>query len=305
MSILVGKDTRVVIQGISGGHGSFHARQMLEYGTKVVAGVVPGKGGQSFDDKVPIYDTVTDARNKAGANASVIFVPAAFAADAIMEAADAGIELVVCITEGIPVADMVRVKRSLEGKPCRLVGPNTPGVITPEHRCKLGIQAGWIHAPGGIGVISRSGTLTYEAVYQLTRLGIGQSTCIGLGGDPIVGTTFMEAIGMFNADKGTKGLVLIGEIGGDDEERAAEYIKKEVRIPVVAFIAGQTAPPGKRMGHAGAVISGGKGTARGKIEALTAAGVRMAASPAEIGAAMKEALEKGGKGARAGGRTKK
>lgn len=302
---MVGSATRVVIQGISGGHGSFHTRQMLEYGTKVVAGVVPGKGGQKFDDKVPIFDTVLEAKEKAGANASVIFVPAAFAADAIVEAAVAGLDLVVCITEGIPVADMVKVKRFLEGRTTRLVGPNTPGVISPEHKCKLGIQAGWIHTPGSVGVISRSGTLTYEAVHQLTRLGIGQSTCMGLGGDPVVGTSFMEAISMFNRDEGTSGLVLIGEIGGDDEERAAEYLKREVSMPVVAFIAGQTAPPGKRMGHAGAVISGGKGTAKDKIEALAAAGVSIAPSPAEIGETMKAAIEKRKSRGRGAGRSRK
>ena len=290
MSILVGKDTKVVVQGISGGHGSFHTRQMLAYGTQVVAGVVPGKGGQMFDDTVPVFNTVREAAVETGANASLIFVPAPFAADAILEAADAPMDVVVCITEGIPVADMIRVKAHLEGTSTRLVGPNTPGIITPEATCKLGIQAGWIHTPGSVGVLSRSGTLTYEAVHQLTTLGIGQSTCIGLGGDPVIGTTFLDAIKLFQADPGTKGLVLIGEIGGDEEERAADFIRDEVDMPVVGFIAGQTAPPGKRMGHAGAVISGGKGTAAGKIAALEAAGVHMAPTPAAIGETMKTAL---------------
>jgi succinyl-CoA synthetase alpha subunit len=267
---------------------------MLEYGTRIAAGVVPGRGGQRFDDRVPIFDTMAEAVAAEGVNASIIFVPAPFAADAIVEAADAGAGLVVCITEGIPAQDMVMVKRYLDGKPVRLIGPNTPGVITPEHKCKLGIQAGWIHAPGRVGVLSRSGTLTYEAVYQLTRLGIGQSTCVGLGGDPVLGTTFLEAIRLFCDDPGTEGLVLIGEIGGDDEEQAAAYIREKVDLPVTAFIAGKTAPPGRRMGHAGAVISGGRGTAAGKIEALRAAGVHIAPTPAEIGTTMKKALEERG-----------
>jgi succinyl-CoA synthetase alpha subunit len=292
MSILVDQNTRVVVQGITGGHGAFHAKQMLEYGTKVVAGAVPGKGGQVFEGKVPIYDNVADAVAREGANASILFVPAAFAADAICEAADAGVGLVVCITEGIPALDMVKVKRHLAATRTRLIGPNTPGVITPG-QCKMGIQAGWIHKPGAVGLISRSGTLTYEAVYQLTQLGIGQSTCLGLGGDPVIGTTFPEAVRMFAEDPGTEALVLIGEIGGREEEKAAAYIRENVRKPVVAFIAGQTAPPGKRMGHAGAIISGGSGKAEDKIRALAEAGVRISASPADIGKTMKEALAAG------------
>lgn len=289
MSILIGSDTRVVVQGISGGHGSFHTRQMIEYGTKVVAGAVPGKGGQKFDDTVPIFNTVSEAVGAEGANASIIFVPAAFAPDAICEAADAGVDIVICITEGIPALDMVKVKKYLEGRKTRLVGPNTPGVITPG-QCKMGIQAGWIHKEGTVGVLSRSGTLTYEAVHQLTKLGLGQSTCIGLGGDPVLGTSFTEAIRMFNEDPGTEALVLIGEIGGNEEEKAAQYIKQNVKKPVVAFVAGRTAPPGKRMGHAGAIIAGGKGKAEDKIAALSKAGVRVAESPADIGFAMKELL---------------
>jgi succinyl-CoA synthetase alpha subunit len=289
MSILVNADTRVVVQGISGGHGSFHTRQMIEYGTKIAAGVVPGKGGQTFDDRVPVFNTVSEAVSETGANASIIFVPAPFAADAICEAADAGVGLVVCITEGIPALEMVKVKRYLGDRDCRLVGPNTPGVITPG-ACKMGIQAGWIHAPGEVGVISRSGTLTYEAVYQLTQLGIGQSTCLGLGGDPVLGTTFTEAIRLFNEDPGTRALVLIGEIGGTEEEKAAAYIRENVKMPVAAFIAGRTAPSGVRMGHAGAIIAGGKGRAEDKIRALEAVGVHVSASPAEIGETLKAAL---------------
>jgi succinyl-CoA synthetase alpha subunit len=294
MSILVSKDTRVVVQGISGGHGSFHTIQMLEYGTKVVAGAVPGKGGQTFEKKVPIYDSVAEAVAREGANASIIFVPAPYAPDAICEAADAGIGLVVCITEGIPALDMVKVRRHLEGAKTRLIGPNTPGVITPG-QCKMGIQAGWIHKPGGVGLISRSGTLTYEAVYQLTQLGIGQSTCLGLGGDPVLGTSFLEAVRMFDEDPGTEALVLIGEIGGREEEKAAAYIRERMRKPVVAFVAGQSAPPGKRMGHAGAIISGGSGKAEDKMKALAEAGVRVAKSPADIGKTMKEALAAAGR----------
>jgi succinyl-CoA synthetase alpha subunit len=291
VSILVGNGTKVVVQGISGSHGSFHTRGMMEYGTSVVAGVVPGRGGQTFDETVPIFNTVIEAREKAGANASLIFVPAPFAADAIIEAADAGMDVVVCITEGIPAADMVKVKDVLTDTGATLIGPNTPGIITPAAKCKLGIQAGWIHSPGHVGLVSRSGTLTYEAVNQLTRLGIGQSTCIGLGGDPVIGTTFLDAIRLFEKDPDTKGLVLIGEIGGDEEERAAEYISDNLEIPVVAFVAGKTAPPGRRMGHAGAVISGGKGTAADKIRAFEAVGVAVAPTPADIGTTMQAALK--------------
>ncbi|MHC5037551.1 MAG: succinate--CoA ligase subunit alpha [Planctomycetota bacterium] len=290
MSIIVNSETRVVVQGITGGHGAFHTRQMLEYGTKIVAGAVPGKGGQRFEDRVPIFHSVREAVSEEGANASIIFVPAPFAPDAICEAADAGVSLVVCITEGIPALEMVKVKAYLADKAVRLVGPNTPGVITPGE-CKLGIQAGWIHKPGPVGLISRSGTLTYEAVYQLTKLDLGQSTCLGLGGDPVLGTTFTEAIRMFNEDPGTRALVLIGEIGGTEEERAAAYIREHVEMPVVAFIAGRTAPPGVRMGHAGAIIAGGKGKAEDKIRALADAGVHIADSPAVIGQTMKEALK--------------
>ncbi len=289
MSILVDENTRVVVQGITGGHGSFHTKQMIEYGTKVVAGAVPGKGGGRFEDRVPVFDTVAEAVEQEGANASIIFVPAPFAADAICEASDAGVALVVCITEGIPALDMVKVRAYVRAKGTRLVGPNTPGVITPG-ACKMGIQAGWIHKPGGIGVISRSGTLTYEAVYQLTQRGIGQSTCLGLGGDPVLGTDFTEAIRMFNEDGETEGMVLIGEIGGREEEKAAAYIREHVDKPVVAFIAGRTAPAGVRMGHAGAIIAGGKGKAEDKIRALDAVGVRVSPSPAEIGVTMEDAL---------------
>jgi len=289
MSILVDKETRVVVQGISGGHGSFHTRQMMEYGTQVVAGVVPGKGSQKFDDTVPVFHTVSEAVSETGANASIIFVPAPFASDAICEAADAGVGLVVCNTEGIPALEMVKVVRHLADKDTELVGPNTPGVITPG-ACKMGIQAGWIHKPGKVGLISRSGTLTYEAVYQLTSLGIGQSTCLGLGGDPVLGTTFTEAVRMFNEDPGTEALVLIGEIGGTEEERAARYIRDHVKMPVVAFVAGMTAPAGVRMGHAGAIIAGGKGRAEDKIRALREAGVHIAESPAVIGETLKAAL---------------
>jgi succinyl-CoA synthetase alpha subunit len=289
MSIIVDSETRVVVQGITGGHGAFHTRQMIEYGTKIVAGAVPGKGGQRFDDAVPVYDTVSEAVEKEGANASIIFVPAPFAPDAICEAAEAGASLVVCITENIPALEMVKVKKYLADRPVRLVGPNTPGVITPG-ACKMGIQAGWIHKPGKVGLLSRSGTLTYEAVYQLTQLGIGQSTCIGLGGDPVIGTTFTEAIHLFNEDPGTEALVLIGEIGGTEEEKAAAYIREHVDMPVVAFIAGATAPAGVRMGHAGAIIAGGKGRAADKIEALSAVGVHIAETPAEIGSVMQKAM---------------
>ncbi|MCS6797474.1 MAG: succinate--CoA ligase subunit alpha [Myxococcota bacterium] len=287
MAILVGPDSRVLFQGITGSAGSFHARQCMAYGTRVVAGVVPGRGGQRFDDQVPIFDTVRQAVAETGANVSCVFVPPAFAADAILEAIDAGIELVVAITEGIPVLDMLRVRRVLDGQSrTRLLGPNCPGVITPGARCKVGIMPGHIHRPGPIGVVSRSGTLTYEAVFQLSELGLGQSTCVGIGGDPVQGLDFVDVLRLFAEDPETKGVVLIGEIGGAAEERAAEYIRNHFRKPVAAFIAGRTAPPGKRMGHAGAIIAGGKGTAEAKIAALEAAGVRIAPTPSEMGKTM-------------------
>lgn len=289
MSILVNKNTRVLTQGITGSTGQFHTRTCKEYGTQMVGGVVPGKGGTEFEG-IPIFDTVEQARNKTGANASVIYVPPAFAADAIMEAAAAGIELVICITEGIPVIDMVKVKRYLRGRPTRLIGPNCPGVITPGE-CKIGIMPGYIHKPGPVGVISRSGTLTYEAVHQLTLLGIGQSTCLGIGGDPIIGTGHIDALKLFNEDPATKAVILIGEIGGTAEEEAAAYIKEHFKKPVVAFIAGQTAPKGRRMGHAGAIISGGRGGAADKIAAFKAAGITVAESPAELGSTTKAVLE--------------
>ncbi len=281
MSVLVNKNTRLCVQGITGSVGGFHARQCMEYGTKVVAGVTPGKGGQKFDDKVPVFDTVWEARQATGCNASVIFVPAAGAADSILEAVDAGVELVICITEGIPVIDMMRVKAEMAGKKSRLIGPNCPGIITPGE-CKIGIMPGYIHKPGGVGVISRSGTLTYEAVWQLTSRGYGQSTCIGIGGDPINGMSHLDAVKLFNDDPKTEAMILIGEIGGAAEEEAAAWIKENCRKPVAAFIAGATAPPGRRMGHAGAIVSGGKGTAAGKIEALKAAGIAVADTPATM-----------------------
>jgi succinyl-CoA synthetase alpha subunit len=288
MSILVNKNTRVLTQGITGATGQFHTRACKEYGTQMVAGVTPGKGGTSFEG-IPIFDTVARAVKETGANASVIYVPPAFAADAILEAADADIPLAICITEGIPVRDMVKVKRYLEGRKSRLLGPNCPGTITPGE-CKIGIMPGHIHQAGSIGVVSRSGTLTYEAVDQLTRLGMGQSTCVGIGGDPVHGLEFVDVLEMFNNDTQTTGVVMIGEIGGSAEEEAAGWIKAHMKKPVAGFIAGQTAPPGKRMGHAGAIISGGKGTAREKIAAMTAAGIRMASSPATIGRTMQEAM---------------
>ncbi len=290
MSILVNKKTRVVVQGLTGKEGSFHARQCLEYGTQVVAGVTPGKGGGRWEEKVPLFDTVKDAVKETGANASLIFVPPPFAADAILEAAGAGIEIVVCITEGLPAKDEAKVKAVLESTNTRLIGPNCPGIITPGE-CKMGIMPGYIHKRGKIGVISRSGTLTYEAVWQLTECGLGESTCIGIGGDPVPGTSHKEALKLFNADLETEGVVLIGEIGGTSEEEAAHYIKTRMKKPVVAFIAGQTAPPGRRMGHAGAIIAGGKGTAAEKMAALAAAGVRVVKSPVEIGAAMMEMVK--------------
>ena len=289
MSILVGKDTRLVVQGITGREGRFHTQQMVAYGTNVVAGVTPGKGGMEVDG-IPVFDTVREAVEKRGANTSIIYVPARFAPDAILEAADAGVELVICITEGIPTLDMVQVRRYLDTVGVRLIGPNCPGAITPGE-AKVGIMPGHIHTPGPVGIVSRSGTLTYEAVYALTMKGIGQSTVVGIGGDPIIGTTFLDALKMFEADPQTEVVVLIGEIGGTEEERAAEYIKNEMTKPVVGFIAGQTAPPGKRMGHAGAIISGGKGTAAEKIAALKAAGVEVARHPEEIATLVEKILK--------------
>lgn len=296
MSVLVNKNTRLMVQGITGSEGSFHTRQMMEYGTNVVAGVTPGKGGTKFDDKVPIFNTCKEAVNVTGANTSVIFVPPAFALDAILEAADSGVNVIVTITEGIPTSDMITVKNYLEdlnraGRKVRMIGPNCPGIITPGE-CKIGIMPGFIHKPGRVGLISRSGTLTYEAVAQLTELGLGQSTCIGIGGDPIIGTTFTDAMKLFNEDKNTDAVIMIGEIGGNAEETCAEYVKKNVRKPVIGFIAGRTAPPGRRMGHAGAIIAGGKGTAEDKIKALCEAGIYVTESPAEIGLTVKMALKK-------------
>src|SRR5438309_1037076 len=290
MSILVDKNTRLVVQGITGSAGAFHTRQCIEYGTNVVAGVTPGKGGQMFDGKVPVFDTVWEARQKTGCNASMVFVPAPAAADSILEAVDAGVELVVCITEGIPVMDMMRVKALMKKKPSRLVGPNCPGVITPG-ACKIGIMPGHIHRVGKYGVVSKSGTLTYEAVGQLTALGMGQSTCVGIGGDPVAGMDFVDVLRLFNEDPDTEGVIMIGEIGGNAEERGAEYIGAHMKKPVAGFIAGTTAPPGKRMGHAGAIISGGKGTAKDKIRALEAAGVRVAPTPSDMGTTLKALLK--------------
>ena len=281
MSVLVGKDTRLCVQGITGKSGAFHTRSCMEYGTNVVAGVTPARGGELFDDKVPVFDTVDEAREQTGCNATMIFVPPEFAADSILEAANAGIELIVCITEGIPVMDMMRVKDMLGRTGSRLIGPNCPGIITPG-QCKIGIMPGYIHRPGQIGVVSRSGTLTYEAVWQLTTRGEGQSTCIGIGGDPIIGTTTLDAVKLFAADPDTRGIILIGEIGGSAEEEAAVWLKENCDKPVAGFIAGATAPPGRRMGHAGAIISGGKGTASAKIEALREAGIAVAETPSTI-----------------------
>jgi succinyl-CoA synthetase alpha subunit len=288
LSVLVDKSTRLVVQGITGKEGTFHTKQMIEYGTNVVGGVTPGKGGTTHEG-IPVFNTVAEAVKEAGANASVIYVPPSFAADAVMEAADAGIPVVVCITEGIPTLDMVKVKEYLKDKSTRLIGPNCPGIISPG-KCKIGIMPGHIHREGNIGVVSRSGTLTYEAVGQLTALGLGQSSAIGIGGDPIVGTTHVDALRLFQADDETTGIVMIGEIGGSAEEEAAAFAKENVTKPIVAFIAGQTAPPGRRMGHAGAIIAGGKGTAAEKMKALADAGIHVVKSPADIGKAMKEAV---------------
>jgi len=299
MSILVNKNTKLVVQGITGGAGSFHSKQMLEYGTNIVAGVTPGKGGTKFsaeggsasggEDKVPIFDTLKQAVTATGANASVIFVPAAFCADALYEAGESGVKLVVCITEGIPTLDMVKVAKYYKDKGIRLVGPNCPGVITPDE-CKIGIMPGYIHKKGSIGIVSRSGTLTYEAVWQTSQLGLGQTTCLGIGGDMIIGTSFIDALELFEKDNETKAIVMIGEIGGQMEEDAADYIKANVTKPVVAFIAGKTAPKGKRMGHAGAIISGGKGTAQEKIEKLISCGITVVPNPAEIGITVRKVL---------------
>lgn len=296
MSILVNKKTRLMVQGITGSEGSFHAKQMIEYGTNIVAGVTPGKGGTKFEDRVPVFNTCAEAVKNTKANAAVIFVPPAFALDAILEAGDSGVELIVCITEGIPTRDMITAKSYIDsvnksGRKLRMIGPNCPGIISPGE-CKIGIMPAMIHKKGKVGVVSRSGTLTYEAVAQLTALGLGQSTCMGIGGDPIIGTQFIDAVKLFNEDKNTDAIVMIGEIGGNAEETCAEYIKKNVRKPVIGFIAGRTAPPGRRMGHAGAIISGGKGTAAEKISVMKAAGIYVAESPADIGITVKNALDK-------------
>jgi len=285
MSILVDKNTRLLVQGITGKSGASHAKSCMEYGTNVVAGVTPTRGGEVFENKVPVFDTVMEARTETGCNATMIFVPPAGAADSILEAVDAGIELVICITEGIPVIDMMRVKASMAKSSSRLIGPNCPGIITPGE-CKIGIMPGYIHKPGKVGVVSRSGTLTYEAVWQLSSRGHGQSTCVGIGGDPINGTSHLDVVKMFNDDPDTEAFIMIGEIGGTAEEEAAAWIAKNCKKPVAAFIAGATAPPGRRMGHAGAIVSGGKGTAQGKIEAIQAAGIEIAATPADMADAL-------------------
>ena len=292
MSILINRNTRVICQGFTGRQGTFHSEQSLAYGTRLVGGVTPGRGGERHLGQ-PVFDTVADAVRATGATASMIYVPAAFAADAILEAADAGLELVVCITEGVPINDMVRVKATLQGATTRLVGPNCPGVITPDE-CKLGIMPGFIHQKGVVGIVSRSGTLTYEAVFQTTQVGLGQSTCVGIGGDPVRGMGFIEVLELFERDPDTRGIILVGEIGGSDEEAAAAYIRQYVSKPVVAYIAGVTAPPGKRMGHAGAIVAGGKGTAAEKYQALNRAGVRTVKSPAELGTTMRQVLARRG-----------
>ena len=292
MSILVDKNTRLLVQGITGKSGGFHAKSCMDYGTHVVAGVTPGRGGETFESKVPVFDTVMEARAQTGCNATMIFVPPPGAADSILEAIDAGIELVVCITEGIPVIDMMRVKAALQKSSSRLIGPNCPGIITPG-ACKIGIMPGYIHNPGKVGVVSRSGTLTYEAVWQLSSRGHGQSTCVGIGGDPINGTSHLDVVKMFNDDPNTEAFIMIGEIGGSAEEEAAEWIGKNCKKPVAGFIAGATAPPGRRMGHAGAIVSGGQGTAHGKIDALQAAGIEVAATPADMADALLRRMKRG------------
>ena len=289
MSILVNKDTKILVQGITGKHGSFHAEQCLAYGSQIVAGVTPGTGGTKFQDKVPIFNSVREAKEQTGATVSMLFVPPAFAADAIAEGVDADLDLIVAITEGIPVNDMMKVKHYMKGKRTRLIGPNCPGIITPGE-CKIGIMPGHIHKPGSVGVLSRSGTLTYEAVFQLTQRGIGQSTCVGIGGDPVNGTNFIDVLDAYNKDGGTEAVIMIGEIGGSAEENAAAWIKANMKKPVVAFIAGSAAPPGRRMGHAGAIISGGKGTAAEKVAALKDAGIEVADSPADMGEAVARAI---------------